>query len=112
MDKDNRQFQRVGMEEIVEVRFLPGSSPARSKNYSNQPHYLKAKNISKEGMCLETPEFFIPNQIFKLDFRSIHNGQAQAYASVVWSERNACGLRFIKPGELLDELVREEKTPG
>ena len=109
MGEEKRQSPRVGIDEVVGVFALPDSRSAQLAKNLNLPHFLKAKNISPEGLCLETPNFFIPNQIFRLEFQVPHEGRSHAYASVVWSEKNACGLRFIKPGELLNSLMEKEK---
>ena len=108
MPQENRQSQRIPMEEVVEVYLLPSALSGNSAKVPSEPLHLKARNISEAGLCLETQEFFLPNQIFKLDFALPHNGNTRAYAEVVWSERNSCGLRFIKPGGLLNGLMEKE----
>lgn len=110
MGEEKRQSPRVGIDEVVGVFALPDSRSAQLAKNLNLPHFLKAKNISQEGLCLETPNFFIPDQVFKLEFQVPHEGRSRAYASVVWSEKNACGLRFIKQGEHLNNLIQREST--
>jgi hypothetical protein len=60
---------------------------------------LTAINISRDGICLRTEYFFVPNHLFQLDF-SIMDRPVHTLARVVWSEKNTCGLQFIKPGDL------------
>lgn len=113
MAKEKRQFQRFEVQEIVRVYVLSGMD---GKNGGKAPHpprsplYLNARNISQEGLCLETKDFLLPNQILRLDFQNTHDGRTEALAAVVWSEKNACGLRFLKDGDPLRRLMDERES--
>jgi hypothetical protein len=108
MNQDKRRSQRAEAQELVRVYVLEDPDEKNQGMEFKSPVYLKAKNFSQEGLCLETAGFLIPDRILRLDFQSVHNGHTQAFASVIWSEKNACGLRFLKEDELLNRWLNQE----
>ncbi len=85
-----------------------GSQIKNSSENESHPLHLTAINISKDGICLRTEYFFIPDHLFQLDF-SFMDKNIHTLARVVWSEKTACGLQFLNPNELAEIF---EKVPN
>ncbi len=64
---------------------------------SRQPFGGGVKNLSKNGVCLETPEPISNFQLFLLDFKFPGKTHIQTPARVVWSKNKFSGLEFLEP---------------
>jgi hypothetical protein len=102
MASNKRKSERIDFEEMVQVYTLspiPSGNPLKSPN---PPILLKGKNISKDGICLENLGNFIAEGTYQLDFQFFKDKTIHTFAKVVWSGKNACGLHFLKPEEVIN----------
>jgi hypothetical protein len=97
---EKRLSERKEFHGMVRVCEFTGSDERTPAAVEEDSVNLTAINIGRDGICLRTEYFFIPNHLFLLDF-SIMDKTIHTLARVVWSEKNTCGLQFIKPGDLL-----------
>ncbi len=112
MDQKQRLWPRVPYDGIVEVNAVHYFPPIQAGSPFSEPLYLRSRNLSRDGICLEADYFFIPNHIFQLSFELLHK-PIYTLARVVWSERNACGMQFLRADRFLELLeVQEKKMKG
>jgi hypothetical protein len=71
---------------------------------SRQPFGGGVKNLSKNGVCIETPEPLSDYQLFLLDFQFPGKGHIQTPARIVWSKNKVSGLEFLDP-TVIDEIL-------
>jgi hypothetical protein len=96
---EKRSSARKEFHETVRIHELNGSGEKNPGEVKNEPLRLTGVNISREGICLQTEYFFIPDHLFQLDF-NVTGRDIHTLARVVWSEKNACGLQFLKPDDV------------
>jgi hypothetical protein len=71
---------------------------------SRQPFGGGVRNLSKNGVCIETPEPLSDYQLFLLDFQFPGKGNIQTPARIVWSKNKVSGLEFLDP-TVIDEIL-------
>jgi hypothetical protein len=76
---------------------------------SRQPFGGGVKNLSKNGVCIETPEPLSEYQLFLLDFQFPGKGNVQTPARIVWSKNKVSGLEFLDPSVIEEMLEGAEK---
>jgi hypothetical protein len=96
---EKRLSERKEFHGLVRVCEFSGFEEESPSTAEEGPLLLTALNIGRDGICLRTEYFFIPNHLFQLDF-SIMDKTIHTLARVAWSEKNSCGLQFIKPEDL------------
>lgn len=111
MASNKRRSERIDFKEKVQVYTLPPVSFPRMLRTKNPPILLKGKNISKDGICLEACDLFAKDHVYRLDFEFFKGGVIHTFAKVVWSEKDSCGMQFLKPEEVV-ELEKPPKTEG
>ena len=100
-NRDSRKSQRHRYGRVIEAY------PLRPKTSDNAYH-LTAQDISRDGLCLKTPEPFSVGQIFLLGFKVAAKKTVHAPARVVWSQKKTSGLEFLSTDgleEFLDALA-------
>jgi len=102
MANNKRRSDRIDFKEMVQVYTIPPSAFRGLGRSKAPPFLLKGKNISKEGICLENLGPIVLNGVYQLDFQFFKNQTIHTFARVVWSEKASCGLKFLKPEEVLD----------
>jgi hypothetical protein len=107
MASNKRKSERIDFKEKVQVYSMPRASFPRMLKSKNPPLLLKGKNISKDGICMEASPLFRKDQVFQLDFQFFKNGIIHTFAKVVWTEKDSCGLQFLKA----EEVVQMENKP-
>jgi hypothetical protein len=103
---EKRLTERKEFHGMVRLCECGGSGEKDPAEAEKDSLHLTAINISRDGICLRTEYFFVPNHLFKVDF-DIMDRTVHTLARVVWSEKNACGLQFIKPGDLTGVFEEE-----
>jgi hypothetical protein len=71
---------------------------------SQQPYWGAVKNLSKKGVCIETPEPLSAGQLLVLDFQSPGKKRVQTPARVVWCRNHVSGLEFLDPSGMEEFL--------
>lgn len=64
-------------------------------HFSKQAYRGRVTNLSKDGVCLETPEQLSPAQWFLVEFQSPRVDKIQVPAHLVWRKDRLCGLEFL-----------------
>ena len=100
---EKRISNRFEFAEIVQLHDVHYSHPEGYRPNGGSPLNLQGINIGKDGICLRTDYFFIPNHLFQLDFK-LRNKDIHTVARVVWSEKSSCGLEFLKSKDVEDAL--------
>ena len=102
MASNKRKSDRIDFMEMVQVYTLPPAAPRGILKPKDPPRLLKGKNISKEGICLESLGPFPLDGVYQLDFQFFRNKTIHTFAKVVWSGKDSCGMQFLQPEEVLD----------
>ncbi len=105
MATNHRKSLRIRFDQMVQVYPVLIDS-ARKFQPAAESDVLKIKNISKDGVCLETHGFLIPHQIYRIDFHFFANYRIQAFVKVIWSERTSGGFEFLTPQYLVELLFK------
>lgn len=112
MASNKRRSERIDFRERVQVYSLPHVSFPKLLKSDHPPILLKGRNISKDGICLEACDLFSPENVYRLDFEFFKGGVIHTFAKVVWSGKDSCGLRFLKPEEVGGMESGPETGPG
>ncbi|HEY5037936.1 MAG TPA: PilZ domain-containing protein [bacterium] len=107
MSSHKRESRRFDFKTIVQVDPLPLTHSEKDLGSLKPPLSLTAKNFSQGGLCLETEDFFMPNQIVQLDFQLAKSSPVHTFAIVMWAEKKCCGLQFIKPESGLKTILEK-----
>ena len=102
MSTNKRKSDRIDFSEMVQVYSLPPAPYRGVLKPKDPPFLLKGKNISKDGICLESLGPFPLNGVYQLDFQFFRNKTLHTFAKVVWSEKGSCGFQFLRSEEFLD----------
>jgi hypothetical protein len=76
---------------------------------SRKPFGGGVRNLSKNGVCIETPEPLAAYQLFLLDFQFPGKGNIQTPARIVWSKNKVSGLEFLDPTVIEEILESTQK---
>ncbi len=63
--------------------------------FSRQPILGGVKNLSKKGVCVETPDSLSTANVFLLEFKFPGKKEVHVPAKVVWSKGKISGLEFL-----------------
>lgn len=80
-------------------------------------HVVTAKDISSNGICLESPTPFVENTTVEMKLEGVDGAPLSLYGKIKRTSSNAddgCGVYFIYPDQkskkLLDRLIRSKKA--
>jgi PilZ domain len=91
--QDTRKTKRLPFKKAVEAY------PLRPKT-SNSAYHLMVRDISRDGLCLETGQPFSVGHIFLLEFKVSKEKVAHAPARVIWSQKKFSGMEFLSTDDL------------
>ena len=91
--QDPRKAKRLPFKKAVEAY------PLRPKTSTNAYH-LMVRDISRDGLCLETGKPLSVGHIFLLQFNISKEKVAHAPARVIWSQKKFSGMEFLSTDDL------------